>query len=83
MINWEFVGLILPGKGLRLGDPLSPYVFIHCTEGLLALLRYREMRGDIDGVKVCRGSPILSHLLFADDYFFFFFAGLMKKRLTL
>lgn len=28
-------------------------------------------RGDLHGIKICRGAPIISHLLFADDSFFF------------
>lgn len=28
--------------------------------------------GEIHGIKVCRGSPILTHFLFVDDYFLFF-----------
>jgi hypothetical protein len=71
-VNEERVGPIIPGRGLRQGDPLSPYLFILCAEGLTSLIKKYEGRGDIHGVKVCRGAPSLSHLLFADDCFLFF-----------
>jgi hypothetical protein len=70
-VNGEDVGLQSPGRGLRQGDPLSPYLFIICAEGLSILLKKLESRGEIHGIKVCRGAPILTHLLFADDCFLF------------
>jgi hypothetical protein len=70
-INGEGVGLQTPGRALRQGDPLSPYLFIICAEGLSILLKRLEARGDIHSVKVCRGAPLLTHLLFADDCFLF------------
>ena len=49
IMNKDMVGPIIPGRGLRQGDPLSPYLFILCAEGLSALIRNAENRGD----KVC------------------------------
>jgi hypothetical protein len=72
ILNNEKVGPIIPGRGLRQGDPLSPYLFILCAEGLSALIRNAENRGDLQGVRVCRIAPRVSHLLFADDCFLFF-----------
>jgi len=31
------------------------------------MLKGVEERGDLEGVKVCREAPIISHMLFADD----------------
>jgi hypothetical protein len=72
IMNKEMVGPIIPGCGLRQGDPLSPYLFILCAEGLSALIRNAEARGVLQGVRVCRIAPRVSHLLFADDCFLFF-----------
>lgn len=72
LVNNEKVGPIIPGRGLRQGDPLSPYLFIICVEGLSSLIRDAEERDVISGTSICRGAPPVSHLLFADDCFLFF-----------
>jgi len=72
IVNGEVVGPIVPGRGLRQGDPISPYLFILCAEGLSALIRKAEGQGLIHGVKIYNNAPIISHLLFADDCFLFF-----------
>ena len=48
--------------GLRQGDPISPYLFVICAEGLSALLIDAEERGITHGVKVCPRAPSVSHL---------------------
>ena len=74
-VNGELVGPISLGRGVRQGDPLSPYLFIIFAEGLSALLKEAEARGDLHGCRVSRGAPCISHLLFADDSFLFFNAS--------
>lgn len=72
LVNGEIVGPIQPRRGLRQGDPLSSYLFIICAEGLSSLIEKAEARGAIHGVKICRGAPTVSYLLFTDDSYFFF-----------
>ncbi|XP_042958006.1 uncharacterized protein LOC122293492 [Carya illinoinensis] len=60
-----------PSRGLRQGDPLSPYLFIVCAEGLSSLLDYYEKRQMIKRVQVARGGTSINHLLFADDCILF------------
>ncbi|KAH1083259.1 hypothetical protein J1N35_023020 [Gossypium stocksii] len=54
-------------RELRQGDLLSPYLFLFCGEGLLALMKLASQERNICGAKVCRSSPTITHLMFADD----------------
>ena len=88
LVNNEKVGPIIPGRGLRQGDPLSPYLFIICAESFSSLIRDTKARGVITGTKICRWAPPVSHLLIADDCFLFFKADegqatVMKNILSL
>ena len=53
MLNGQPHGLITPFRGLRQGDPLSPYLFLLVTEGLNALFKQAECDGEIKGVSLC------------------------------
>ena len=67
LVNGEPKGYITPQRGLRQGDPLSPYLFLLCVEGLSAVLRKAERERLLKGVSIRRGGPWVSHLFFADD----------------
>ncbi|XP_031099874.1 uncharacterized protein LOC116004082 [Ipomoea triloba] len=86
-VNGEIIGQVSPTQGIRQGDPLSPYLFIICAEGLSLLLQQAESRGSFHGCRVARGAPSVSHLLFADDSLLFFKAnaqeaGVIKQCLN-
>ena len=71
LVNGESKGLIHPSRGLRQGDPLSPFLFLLCTEGLHGLIKNAASRGNIKGYSLCRQGPKLTHLFFADDSLLF------------
>ena len=77
LINGEPKGMIVPSRGLRQGDPISPYLFLLCTEGLSAMLKKEENEGYIKGVAVSRGAPSVSHLFFANDSIIFCQASIL------
>lgn len=68
-------GNVNPKRDLRQGDPISPYLYIMCAEGLSSIIRRNESAGLIHGCTIARGAPTISHLLFADDCYFFFRAN--------
>uniref|UniRef100_A0A803PZ52 Reverse transcriptase domain-containing protein n=1 Tax=Cannabis sativa TaxID=3483 RepID=A0A803PZ52_CANSA len=70
-INGQITDPILPSRGIRQGDPLSPYLFLLCSEGLTAALRIQENLGLFKGISIARTAPAVSHLLFADDTLIF------------
>lgn len=53
------------GRGLRQGDPLSPFLFLIAAEGLNVLFKEVSGLGLFEGYAV--GELTISHLQFADD----------------
>ncbi|KAL9680302.1 hypothetical protein QQ045_018180 [Rhodiola kirilowii] len=70
-VNGHISGAIRPRRGLRQGDPLSPYLFLLCSEFLSAKLLNELSSGGLKGIKIDRGAPVITHLFFADDSMFY------------
>ena len=64
-----------PSRGIRQGDPISPYLFLLAAEGLSCLLKSRIQSSNLRGITVAASAPMVSHLLFADDSLLFFKAN--------
>lgn len=67
LVNGEPLKPITPSKGIRQDDPISPYLYIICIEGLSALLKNIIRLQHLNGYKALRGGPSIFHLFFADD----------------
>ena len=71
LVNGEPKGMITPTRGIRQGDPLSPFLFLLCTKGLNGLLNKAAHQRHIKGYSPCRNNPCLTHILFANDSLLF------------
>ena len=78
--NGELLKQFIPTRGLRQGDPLSPYLFLFIANGLVALMNKKIRDGVLTPVKIVRNSPGISNLLFADDSLIFSKATLEQAR---
>lgn len=78
LINGSPHGSIFPTRGLHQGDPLSPYLFLMCAEGLSSLITKAALENLITGIPIASGRSRLSHLLFADNSLLFCQATFME-----
>ena len=71
LVNGVPMGNIRPSKGIRQGDPLLPYLFILCAEGLSALSHHAKRTHLIGGVPTSSRGMKISYLFFVDDSLLF------------
>ncbi|RVW99798.1 putative mitochondrial protein [Vitis vinifera] len=83
LVNGVLTGFFSSTKGLRQGDPLSPYLFVMGMEVLRVLIRRAVQGGFLSARRIRgrRGTKMnISHLFFADDTIIFCEAK--KEHLT-
>ena len=71
VINGAVSGSVAPSRGLRQGDPLSPFLFILVADAFSQMIQQRVNAKVLHGAKASRNGPEISHLLFADDSLLF------------
>ncbi|XP_026437406.1 uncharacterized protein LOC113335597 [Papaver somniferum] len=69
-----------PTRGIRQGDPFSPYLFILAMEAFSRQLHHFENTIQLTGMKISRSAPKINHLLFADDCLLFCKANLVQTN---
>lgn len=70
-MNGSLTDEVVPRRGLRQGDPISPYLFLLCVEAFSSMLNQADQSGKLEGIKICHGASSFNHLLFADDSLIF------------
>ncbi|XP_042958232.1 uncharacterized protein LOC122293851 [Carya illinoinensis] len=80
MMNGTSLGFFKGERGLRQGDPLSPYLFVIMQETLSRLLKNAFENGKIGKFSQARGTPFVSHLMYADDIIIFSNGGKKSMR---
>lgn len=68
-------------RGLRQGDPISPYLFILCVKWLSRKIKFYQDSNRLKDIKVCRGAPAISHPFFAIDSIFFLKANVSNASI--
>ncbi|GKV28903.1 hypothetical protein SLEP1_g37891 [Rubroshorea leprosula] len=71
LVNGGTTKQFSPSRGLRQGDPLSPFLFLLIVEGLNGLISSAKEKGLLKGWKIGNGGIKITHLQFADDMIMF------------
>lgn len=80
LLNGERLSPFLPSKGIRQGNPLSPYIFMLCMEHVTWLILNEVSLRNWIGIKTTRNGLPFSHMFFANDLILF--AKASKRNCT-
>lgn len=67
LLNGAPSNTFTPSRGLRQGDPLSPFFFVLMMEGLGRAIRMANVEGGIQGIKLTPDGEPNTHQQFVDD----------------
>lgn len=61
LVNGSPSETFTPSRGIRQGDPLSPFLFVILMEGLSRLIHKAKADGNIRGLRPLHSSPATTH----------------------
>lgn len=79
--NGEILEEFKPERGIRQGDPISPYLFVLCIERLFQAIDLAVSNKNWKLIQVARRGPKVSHLAIADDLILFAEANQEQARI--
>lgn len=82
LLNGSQFGYLIPRRGIRQGDPLSPYLFIYCVEGFIQMINAAVGQGRMKGIQIAPSAPVILNLCFADDTVLFTQATIQEPEVV-
>lgn len=80
--NGEMLESFKPNRGLRQGDPMSPYLFVLCMEKLALLIQEKVHDRKWIPTQIDKNGRAIFHLFFADDCLLFTQAKSSQVRMV-
>ncbi|XP_012842774.1 PREDICTED: uncharacterized protein LOC105962971 [Erythranthe guttata] len=71
LFNSSQFGSVTLTRGLRQGDPLSPYLFIFCAEILIGMIQSAVADGQLHGFQIAPNALMVTNLCFVDGTLLF------------
>lgn len=82
LVNGNPKGFFRMKKGIRQGDPLSPYLYVIVVEALHLLLHVAASQGLTHGFQVAHSEVDITHLQYADDMILFLKTEVEELRMV-
>jgi hypothetical protein len=57
LFNGEQLKEFKPTQGIKQCDPISPYLFLLCAEGLPCMLKGEQINQDVQGIQISQTAP--------------------------
>ncbi|XP_026410423.1 uncharacterized protein LOC113305622 [Papaver somniferum] len=80
LVNGSAAGYFKSNKGIRQGDPISPFVFLLVGEALTFMIKKTQEEGLLSGFQAKSDGTVISHLQFSDDTLIFLDADVEQVK---